>query len=383
MGFNFLHAKLMGLWKPAGESTWFPSVAVWVRLYELPIEYYEVEVLQQIGGNSASLDMHTTTEARGRYARICVQVDISKPLITSVRIGQRNQPVVYEGVSKLCFSCGWLGHRKETCQYTIKPPSPPPKESKVLNDAKITSQTPTMSEAQTKAQTKDHNSLDSVDSDASFGPQMVVSRKRNDNKRVKQNSPSSLPGNGKTHHQEKQIEPLKNSSVKKVWAGPSKVKESNGKRKAELDLIISPTLSTSPLDEHLTTFLSGLVSTSSGQNPIESMGRSSKDLNKHEPKTNSVKGKKEFAHNKALLPTYITAASDKATFILAASDKTSFSTPTDWSTSISKLRTKLNGEFKFGAKPNNKMGNQRGRVDCGDFEGDCRGNPSLPNTPMG
>ena len=176
--------------------------------------------------------MHTTTEARGRYARICVQVDISKPLITSVRIGQRNQPVVYEGVSKLCFSCGRLGHQKETCQYTIKPPSPPLKESKVLNDAEITSQTPTTSEAQTKAQTKDHNALDSVDSDSSFGPRMVVSRKRNDNKRVKQNSPSSLPGNGKNHHQEKQIESLKNSSVKKVWAGPSKVKESNGKRKA-------------------------------------------------------------------------------------------------------------------------------------------------------
>ena len=41
------------------------------------------------------------------------------------------------------------------------------------------------------------------------------------------------------------------------------------------------------------------------------MGRSSKDLNKHKPKTNSVKGKKEFARNRALLPTYITAASNK------------------------------------------------------------------------
>ena len=36
------------------------------------------------------VDTHTTTEARGQYACICVQVDVSKPLTTSVRIGQRN-----------------------------------------------------------------------------------------------------------------------------------------------------------------------------------------------------------------------------------------------------------------------------------------------------
>ena len=29
------------------------------------------------------------------------------------------------------------------------------------------------------------------------------------------------------------------------------------------------------------------------------------------------------------------------------------------------------------------MGDQRGRADCGDSEGDYRGNPSLPNTPYG
>ena len=70
-----------------------PLVAVWERLYGLPIEYYEAEVLQQVRqalGTMLRVDMHTATEARGRYARICVQVDVSKPLITSVRIGQRN-----------------------------------------------------------------------------------------------------------------------------------------------------------------------------------------------------------------------------------------------------------------------------------------------------
>ena len=95
------------------------------------------------------------------------------------------------------------------------------------------------------------------------------------------------------------------------------------------------------------------------------------------------KKKKENAERKNVDAQTRNPNTYKATFILAASGKTSFSTPTDWSTSISKLRTKLNGEFKFGAKPDNKMGNQLGWVDYGDSKGDCRGNPSLPNTPMG
>ena len=102
-------------------------VAVWVRLNELSIKYYDATVLRQIGlalGTVLRVDTHTALEARGRYARICVQVDMSKPLVTIVRIGQRCQPVVYEGVNQLCFACGHLGHRREYCQFTVKPYSP-------------------------------------------------------------------------------------------------------------------------------------------------------------------------------------------------------------------------------------------------------------------
>lgn len=91
---------------------------------------------------------------------------------------------------------------------------------------------------------------------------MVVSRKRNDNKGAKRNSTSSLPGIRKDHHHEKPIDPFENPSLKKDWAGPSKVKESDGKRKAQYDLNISPTLSLSPPKKQLTTF--SIVSKGSG-----------------------------------------------------------------------------------------------------------------------
>ena len=171
IGFNFLHSRIHSMWKPVGrlncvdlghnfflirfslkedfeivlrKGPWFvgehflsirpwepnfksssinmSSVAVWVRLYELPIEYYNAKALHQIGktiSNVLRMDTHTATEARGKFARLCVQIDIDKPFITVVKIGRFEQPVSYEGIHKLCFSCGRIGHRWENCLYIV------------------------------------------------------------------------------------------------------------------------------------------------------------------------------------------------------------------------------------------------------------------------
>lgn len=60
------------------------------------------------------------TGSRGRYAKFCVQVDLEQPLTKQVVIGKHYQQVLYEGLSSLCFSCGRIGHKKETCQYRIR-----------------------------------------------------------------------------------------------------------------------------------------------------------------------------------------------------------------------------------------------------------------------
>ena len=86
---------------------------VWIRFNALPIEYYDVEVLKEIGeavGKVLRIDTHTTSEARGRYARLCVQIDVDKPLITTVLIGKPELQVMYEKDQKLCFNCGRVGH---------------------------------------------------------------------------------------------------------------------------------------------------------------------------------------------------------------------------------------------------------------------------------
>nr|POF12560.1 uncharacterized protein CFP56_20045 [Quercus suber] len=99
------------------------SVAVWIRLNELPIEFYNAEALFHIGkaiGNVLRVDTHTASETRGRFACLCVQVDVDKPLINTVLIGRFEQTVTYEGIHRMCFSCGRMGHRRESCPYTIR-----------------------------------------------------------------------------------------------------------------------------------------------------------------------------------------------------------------------------------------------------------------------
>ena len=73
------------------------SIAVWVRLNELPIEYYNAEALQLIGkaiSNVLRVDTFTASETRVRFARICVQVVVEKPLATTIMMGDLNSRYV-------------------------------------------------------------------------------------------------------------------------------------------------------------------------------------------------------------------------------------------------------------------------------------------------
>ena len=110
------------------------SIAVWIRLNELLIEYYHAEALHQIGktiGNVLRVDTHTASETRGRFARLCVQVDVNKPLATTILIGKFEQPICYEGIHKLCFVCGRMGHTQEFYPQVVRQDLPSKKAETV------------------------------------------------------------------------------------------------------------------------------------------------------------------------------------------------------------------------------------------------------------
>ncbi|MBA0699118.1 hypothetical protein Goari_000782 [Gossypium aridum] len=58
-----------------------PSTTVWIQLRGLPLEYFN-EVLIKVGklvGRPIKLDSNTTYTTRGKFARICIEIDLSKP----------------------------------------------------------------------------------------------------------------------------------------------------------------------------------------------------------------------------------------------------------------------------------------------------------------
>ena len=55
------------------------TTAVWARLPELPIEFYDEIILRRIGtqlGTFLKIDARTMDNERGRFARVCVQIDL-------------------------------------------------------------------------------------------------------------------------------------------------------------------------------------------------------------------------------------------------------------------------------------------------------------------
>ena len=71
----------------------------------------------QIGktvGTVLRIDTHTASETRGRFARPCVQIDVTKPLVTGILIGKVEQLVLYERIHRLCFDYGRVGHTGKT-----------------------------------------------------------------------------------------------------------------------------------------------------------------------------------------------------------------------------------------------------------------------------
>lgn len=174
VGFHFLHAHILGLWNLIGridcvtlgidfflirfqngedhvrvlrDGPWFVGghylsimgwepnfkssttnlllVAVWIRLLELPIKYYEPSALRPIGetiGPVLRIDTHTAAETRGRFTRLCVQVNLDKPITKLLRMGGIGQPVQYKGLNSLCFGYGHVGLGVEKCSYMVRTP---------------------------------------------------------------------------------------------------------------------------------------------------------------------------------------------------------------------------------------------------------------------
>lgn len=100
------------------------KTAIWLRFPLLPAEYYDEDTLLQIAaklGNPLKLDNKTEKSVRGSYARMCIEMDLSKPLEPSIAVGKYDYHLEYEHIHTICFSRGRAGHRKDSCAISTTP----------------------------------------------------------------------------------------------------------------------------------------------------------------------------------------------------------------------------------------------------------------------
>ncbi|CAN1301183.1 hypothetical protein LINPERPRIM_LOCUS24838 [Linum perenne] len=116
------HYVVIQEWRPyfRPEETFLTTLRVWVRLSGIPFEYFDSEILKLIGdriGKTVRID-HTTLEgSRGNFAKICVEVDLSKHLLSKYSLRRRVRRIEYEGIHRIYFSCGCYGHKDEECKH--------------------------------------------------------------------------------------------------------------------------------------------------------------------------------------------------------------------------------------------------------------------------
>lgn len=98
------------------------TTPVWVRLKNIPVNFYHRSILMGIAkglGKPVRVDITTLNFERARFARICVEVNLAKPLKGTVLINGERYFVAYEGLSEICSKCGIYGHLVHGCPKTI------------------------------------------------------------------------------------------------------------------------------------------------------------------------------------------------------------------------------------------------------------------------
>ena len=94
-------------------------VDVWIKLPELPIEYYDFlsRIAVCIGIRLLKIDPNTEKRKTCKFARFCVTLDLNRPLHDHIKIGVKLQAIVYEGLDldMVCSMCRRYGHLQKNC----------------------------------------------------------------------------------------------------------------------------------------------------------------------------------------------------------------------------------------------------------------------------
>ncbi|KAG7591715.1 Zinc finger CCHC-type [Arabidopsis thaliana x Arabidopsis arenosa] len=133
---EYMAALTGGPWKVFGSylltQAWNPdfdplrdeiaTTPVWVRVANLPVNFYHRSILMGIAqglGHPVKVDLTTLKFERARFARVCVEVNLRKPLKGTVMVNGERYYVSYEGLNAICSKCGLFGHLVHNCPQSV------------------------------------------------------------------------------------------------------------------------------------------------------------------------------------------------------------------------------------------------------------------------
>jgi len=120
-------------WEPFFDpySATIQRIDQWVKITRLPLELWEEDTLRlllQDVGHFIKVDDITLNRSKGKFARVCLNIDITKPLRGSLFLPIPTQPrplevpISYEGLHEVCAWCGSNAHDLDTCPESPKGP---------------------------------------------------------------------------------------------------------------------------------------------------------------------------------------------------------------------------------------------------------------------
>lgn len=156
---------------------------VWIRFPSLGMENYDESLLLALAsavGSPVKVDIHTLDASRGKFSRVCIEINLDEPVVGKVWFRDFWYRVEYEGLHLLCKSCGVYGHVARNCtQKIVKDHTAA--SGDVVNGS--SGSTPTTLAGETSP-SANHSNLESCDmgeikGDDLYGDWLVVNRKKN------------------------------------------------------------------------------------------------------------------------------------------------------------------------------------------------------------
>lgn len=201
----FGHYMMVKQWEPLfdPEKSVINTTGVWVRISGLPFALYERNLLWSVSmaiGKPLRIDEHTLTVARGRFARVCVEINLSEPLKGDLLLNGKRLKLEYENLHTICFGCGKYGHLAEQCPCRSKGNMTVDQNK---GDARKNSEGKNQegtSNANGQAEPCQSVAGDRQSTEEAFGPWMVVARKARPTKGkniTKQDTPYSMGENNR------------------------------------------------------------------------------------------------------------------------------------------------------------------------------------------